>query len=70
LHPSGRASGLGGARLASELHDQAQLALAQDRLDRADDSGLPGDLDPLAELEWLLVLRWPVATISSPRRSS
>jgi hypothetical protein len=55
LNPCAGASGLAGARLAPELNDQPQLALAQDRLDRADDSGLPGDLDPLADLEWLLV---------------
>ena len=39
------------ALFGSELDDEAYLALAEDRFDRAHDSGLAGDLDPVARLE-------------------
>ena len=42
------------ATIAHELNDQAQLAFAQWRLDRAHDPGLAAEVDPLVDLEWLL----------------
>ena len=41
-------------RVAHELHDEAELACAQNRIYRAHDPGTPDDLYPLTNLERLL----------------
>lgn len=45
--------------ITDELHDEAELALAQQRLDRADDSKLPVDFQPSADLKRLLAAQMP-----------
>ncbi len=40
--------------IANELHNEAQLSLTQQRLDRADGSQLAADLQPVADRERLL----------------
>ena len=47
---------LGMTRRVRELDDQAELASAEGRLDRAHDPDAAGDLHPLANLEWLLAV--------------
>jgi hypothetical protein len=40
--------------ISNELNDKAHLSLAQQRLDRAHDSELAADLQPIADLERLV----------------
>jgi hypothetical protein len=55
------------AVVGQQLHDEPYLEFPEQRLGRAHDSELTADLDAIADLERPFV---PVATTSSPRRSS